>query len=576
MRWIDPPPLPSEADLSAAMAAGMPAVVARVLASRGLVEAAAVEFFLRPRLRDISDPFQVGGMQEVADRILGAIRNNEATLIVGDYDVDGITSTALLWSALRQFVPQVEAVVPRRFDEGYGLSTDVLERGLRQHPATLVIAVDCGTNSVAEAGWLRQRGVDLVVIDHHQPGEESLLGHSPLVNPHARDNTDAPWFHLCAVGLAFKVVHAVVKQLRHDGHPVAEAMTLRDYLDLVAMGTVADLVPLIGENRIMVYFGLEELAQRRRPGVAALMDVATVDCRKGIKPVDISFRIAPRINAGGRLADAALPLQLLLSRDPDQCRKLAVQLDAMNRERQDIERQICSEAEERVRAMDNRMGLVLYDASWHTGVVGIVAGKLARVFQRPCIVLGREGDSIKGSGRSFGDINLVEALAQCSQHLDAWGGHPMAVGVTASEARMDSFAAAFDAAVSKLCKGTLPEAELRIAAWLTAEDLDDIFFDAVDRLNPFGQGNPEPLFAVRGAVLAGTPTPFGSDNFRFQVSRTNGEPLQGIAWHNPSIPPAGTPVDLAFRARWNDWNGRRFPQLELADWRHSESPRRGR
>lgn len=568
MRWIDPPLLPPQADPAAALAAGVPAALAVILACRGVTGGDAVERYLQPRLRDISDPFLVGGMNELVDRLMRAISDNEPILIVGDYDVDGVTSTALLWSVLQRFIPQVRAVVPRRLEEGYGLSIDVLERGLNEQPTKLVIAVDCGTNSVAEAEWLRQRGTDLVVIDHHQPGEESLPGRVPLVNPHARDSADAPWFHLCSVGLAFKVVHGLIKRLRLDGHPAAEDLILRDYLDLVAMGTVADLVPLVGENRLMVYHGLRELARRNRPGIAALMEVAAVDSRGSIGPVDISFRLAPRINAGGRLADAALPLQLLLASDPDQCRDLAAQLDGMNRERQEIERQICSEAEARVRSMDKRMGLVLYDADWHTGVVGIVAGKLARAFQRPCVVLGREGDTIKGSGRSFGGVNLVEALSRCSEHLDAWGGHPMAVGVTAMAEQINEFSAAFDAAVTALCNGNLPAAELKLGAWLTADDLKDDFFDAVERLGPFGQGNPEPVFAVRGATLAGAPNPFGNGNFRFQLRRVTGSPLQGIAWRmDDAIPPADQPLDLAFRARWNEWNGRRLPQLELIDWR---------
>ncbi len=568
MRWIEPPNLSPQADAAAAVAAGIPPALAAILAARGLTTKVEVEQFLQPRLRDVSDPFAVAGMEAVVDRIRRAIADGESILIIGDYDVDGVTSTALLLSVLLRFTTGVRAIVPRRLEEGYGLSVDVLERGLAEQPTDLVIAIDCGTNSLAEADWLRQRNADLVVIDHHQPGEESLLNHVPLVNPHACESAGQPWFHLCSVGLAFKVAHGLVKRLRAEGNAAAEGVLLRDYLDLVAMGTVADLVPLVGENRIMVYHGLRELARRNRPGVAALMEVAGVDRRSAIGPIDVSFRLAPRINAGGRLADAALPLQLLLADDDGVCRDLAAQLDAMNRERQEIERGICRVAEERVRGMDGRVGVVLYDADWHTGVVGIVAGKLARAFQRPCIVLGREGNTIKGSGRSFGGVNLVDALNRCSEHLDTWGGHPMAVGVTAIEDRIALFADAFDVAIRDLCNGSLPEAELKLAAWVGVEDLCDDFFDAVARLGPFGQGNPEPIFAVRGAIMADPPTVFGSGNFRFQLARPVGGNLSGIAWRMAdAVPPANIPVDIAFRARWNEWNGRKTPQLELIDWR---------
>jgi single-stranded-DNA-specific exonuclease len=394
-----------------------------------------------------------------------------------------------------------------------------------------------------------------------------------LVNPHVYDRPDdAPWRNLCTVGLVFKLAHGLLKLLRADKDPIAGSIKLRDYLDLVALGTVADLVPLHGENRILARYGLQTLEAALRPGLRALMEVAGVRPGNGLQPVDISFRLGPRINASGRLADAALSVELLLSEDRAFCAETARQLDAFNRERQDIERLITDEAERIVESQfADRPAIVLYGDAWHPGVVGIVAGRVSRKYHRPCVVLGNEGEFAKGSGRSVDGVNLVEILAACSDDLNSWGGHPMAVGVSVAKDRVDAFRARFEAAVLAQLGGARAESSLALAAWIPPEQIRETLMEELGALHPFGQGNPEPVFGVRGIVLRQRPEVFKEQHFRFSVEDGRGRRLYGVAWKMARrLPPVGVRLDLAVELAWNHFNDRRLLQLELVDWRPSE------
>ncbi|MEY2879901.1 MAG: hypothetical protein RLZZ15_2281, partial [Verrucomicrobiota bacterium] len=342
-----------------------------------------------------------------------------------------------------------------------------------------------------------------------------------------------------------------------------------DHLDLVALGTIADLVPLAGENRILARQGLRILEQAQRPGLRALMDVAAVRPENGITPVDISFRLGPRINASGRLADAALSVELLLSEDAAFCAETARQLDAFNRERQDIERAITEEAEARIeRDFAALPGIVLFAETWHPGVVGIVAGRVTRKYHRPCIVLGNEGELAKGSGRSVDGINLVEVLGSCSELLGSWGGHPLAVGVSLPKIHVEKFREQFAAAVRAYTGGGPTEPKLELAAWLTPEQVNEGLMAELESLHPFGQGNPEPIFGVRGVVLRSAPEVFKEQHFRFTFEDGRGRRLHGVAWKLAHrLPPRGTPLDFAVELKWNHFNGRKLLQLGLVDWR---------
>jgi single-stranded-DNA-specific exonuclease len=571
--WIYQPP-PSNATALLESGLHVHPAVAEVLVKSGVATLEAAERHLRPRLAHLADPFLITNTTAAVERIARAIAAGERIAILGDYDVDGVTSTTLLVSVLRGLGADPRYYVPRRLEEGYGMSTAAIERVLADGPFALFIALDCGTNSVAEAADLAARGTDVIIIDHHRsknPPAENCI----LVNPHVHDTTDAgaPWRVFCTVGLVFKVCHALLKHLRAAGCEAAAGIVLKDYLDLVAMGTVADLVPLSGENRLLASHGLAHLRTTANEGLRALKKASGIVEDAQIFPADISFRIGPRINASGRLADAILPVEMLLAADPARCAEIAEELNAMNRERQEIERQVSAEALAQLEAIAATLphGLVAH-GDWHPGVVGIVAGKLCRHFNRPCIVLGKEGTLAKGSGRSVAGISLVESLQPSADILESWGGHPMAVGVSIEATRVPELRERFNAAVGALLLGTPPQEEpTTIAAWLDNHVISDDFLDQLALLHPFGEGNPEPVFGIASVTLRTPPVLFGEGNYRFQIQLDAWRRLGVVAWRKAkNTPPAGVPLDLAVKLGWNCYNGRRYPQAELIEWRTAE------
>ncbi len=570
MRWTHTP-FPAEEVEALSKRADVSQVLAELLLRAGFTDGDAASAFLQPALAGLNDPFLLRNLEAAATRLRQAIAQREQVAVLGDYDVDGVSSTALLVMVLRRFGLNPRFVVPRRSEDGYGLSRSAIDRALEAGKPNLFIALDCGTNSREEAAYLRGQGVDVIVIDHHRSKEEELVD-AILVNPHVHvdlTNGDRAWRHLCTVGLVFKLAHGLLKQLRQENHPVAFRIKLRDHLDLVALGTIADLVPLTGENRIMARHGLRILEQTQRPGLRALMEVSGVKPSQGITPTDISFRLGPRINASGRLADAALSVELLLSDDGAFCTETARQLDTFNRERQEIERAITDEAEKLIETQFSSLaGIVLFAENWHPGVVGIVAGRVTRKYNRPCVVLGNEGQFAKGSGRSVDGVNLVEVLANCCEHLTSWGGHPMAVGVALPKLHLEAFRARFAEAVRAHVGGDIAAARLDLAAWLMPEQITERLMDELDALHPFGQGNPEPIFGIRGVVLRSPPEVFKEQHFRFSFEDGRGRRLHGVAWKlAPRLPPTNTRLDFAVELKWNHFNGRRLLQLVLIDWR---------
>ena len=572
MRWIHTP-LPATEVEEFGRRLEVSPVLAELLLRNGLKETGAATRFLRPALAELQDPFLLVNLAAAVARLQSAIARQESLVVLGDYDVDGVSSTAFLVSVLRRFGLDPRFVVPRRLEEGYGLSRGAIDRALEAGKPDLFIALDCGTNSHDELAYLQAQGVDAIVIDHHR-SKEKPLGEGILINPHVHDGPeDAPWRNLCTVGLVFKLVHGLLKQLRAENHPVAFRVHLKEYLDLVAMGTVADLVPLVGENRILSRHGLQILQHTRRRGLRALMDVSGLKPGQEIQPVDISFRLGPRINASGRLADAALSVELILSEDAAFCVDAARQLDGFNRERQEIERQITEAAERMVEEhYSEAHGLVLFAEEWHPGVVGIVASRVTRKYHRPCIVLGHENGFAKGSGRSIYGLNLVEMLGSSADLLTSWGGHPMAVGVSLPRENLEAFRARFSEAVRTWQCGQMAEPGLEIACWLDLEQVSEQLLDELEVLHPFGQGNPEPVFGLRGVRFRQRPEVFKEQHFRFQLEDARGRRVYGVAWKQAQrVPPVGAPVDLAVQVAWNVHNDRKLLQMELLDWRPSES-----
>ena len=547
--------------------------LSKFLLARGITTPESATAFLKPRLAHLINPFEIAGMSEAVDRIIDAINNKEHILIVGDYDVDGITSTVIVKRNLTELGLTPYHVTPKRKTEGYGLTQDILERGLKLADINLVIALDCGTNSKQEAEGLRSKGIDLIVVDHHQSKDESPI-QAIQVNPHLHEDKGEPWRFLCTAGLAFKLVHGILKKLREQGVKRAYEINPRDSLALAGLGTIADLVPLRGENRIIASFGLRELGRNPCNGLNAILEMANLHSEPNPNSEDVAFKIAPRINACGRLDDAEVATSLLLETDKQNCKSLALQMNEYNEERKRIESKLSEDALVQANEFFSDCPAVVVcgqGPNWNPGVVGIVAGKLANSLGKPCIVLAQTGDECKGSGRGVKGVNLVQALDQCKELLDHWGGHPAAVGLSVSIEKLEDFKKKFVEVIESDTGGSFPEPTLQIAAVIQQDELQENLLSDLSNLAPFGQENPEPILSLQKIRLAYEPKKVGTgEHFQFSVHNGN-RTISGIAWNmGDRIPPCTTEIDLAFRLRWNSWNGRKTPQMVLEDWRISD------
>ncbi len=511
-----------------------------------------VRAFLNPRLSTLGDPFQLAGIGEVVERILHAIDHKERVALFGDYDVDGVTSLALLAEMLRAYGCEAALFLPHRIDEGYGLSADGVGRCLKQHQPQLLIAIDCGTSSIAEIASLRKQGVDVIVLDHHEP--KSDLPDCLLVNPKC---SDSALTHLCSVGLTFKLCHALLKTRR-------VAFDLKAALDLVALGTVADIVPLRGDNRVFVKSGSLALAQSRRQGIAKLMEAARV--KPPIMPEDIGFRLGPRLNAAGRLDTAEKALRLLLTDDPVEAERLAGELDAHNRARQEVEKRIVADAEEKLSKefdAERDAAIVLGGRGWHPGVLGIVASRISKKYHRPTIVVAFDDTGAgKGSGRSIEGCSVVAALRECSGVLEKFGGHEMAAGVSMREENLAEFREQFLAAA----RVQLSQEALLPRLHLDAEvPLRDVSFDLLhwhEMLQPFGNENPQPLFVSSAVEPAAAPRIVGERHLGLKLKQHNWH-QRAIFFDSAAEPLPPSPWDVAYRVRSDTYQGETRIQLQV-------------
>lgn len=566
MHWTTPD---TDEALAAELAQGLGVskTCGRLLVQIGLRSKESAEDFLRPRLAHLDNPFALTNLEQAAERIVAAVNRAEDVVVFGDYDVDGITSTVQLIGMLRRLGQKPRFCVPRRLEEGYGLSREAIDRVLDGRVPQLFIALDCGTNAHEPVAYLTGLGIDVIVVDHHQAKEAPVSG-CTLVNPHVLDPADAPWRDLCTAGLVFKLLHGILRKLREAEDARVETIQLKDTLDLVALGTMADLVPLHRENRILAWYGLHHLQANGRVGIRALAEISGIENAREMSSTDVSFKLGPRINACGRLADATRPIELLLGKDARICREVAHELDALNKERQGIERAITKTAEARAEKEFAKLpGVVLYGEDWHPGVVGIVASRVSRHLHKPTVILGAEAEMAHGSGRSVAHVDLVAVFHRCAHLLDHWGGHPMAAGVSLKAENVAAFTRCFNESLLELYPAGLPEPSLTVAAWLKPEELDVALLTELERLHPFGQANPEPVFGLRQVRLDEAPHAFGKGNFRFRMPVGSGRSIAGIAWGFQQAPDPGQPIDVAMRFAWNRWRGRRSPQVTLVDWK---------
>lgn len=560
-RWILPPPQDEVVTRTLALELGIPGVAASLLAARGFSTAEEAALFLDPRLASLGAPEKIRGISEAAARLIAAVASGERITLYGDYDVDGVSSLTILCRYLRAAGGTVDCFIPDRAAEGYGLGAAGVTRCLRETRPSLVVAVDCGTNSRTEASQLRDAGCDLVILDHHEPDVENASGLcAALVNPKLGDD----FHYLCSAGIVFKLCHAMQK-----ANPV-EGLDLRDYLDLVAVGTVADIVPLTGENRILVSAGLRQLARSRWAGIHALLHVSGAEAP--YSPSDIGFKIGPRINAAGRLGSATEALSLLLTDDAVEAGRIASHLDRRNRERQAVEREVTLQAEEWVEAHFDparHASIVAGRRDWHQGVVGIVASRVARRWHRPTLIIGfDETGAGKGSGRSIEGLPLVEALGRCARLLDTFGGHDMAAGLSLKEARLEELREAFEAATRQLISSEELVPRLRLDAELDLGLADEEWLGTQERLAPFGTSNAQPVLFSRGVTPSSPPRVLKEKHLRLEL-RSGGGRARAI-WFNAAIDSLPRPPwDVAYTVSRNTWQGRDEVQIQIIAVRSS-------
>ncbi|GIW42803.1 MAG: single-stranded-DNA-specific exonuclease RecJ [Candidatus Binatia bacterium] len=523
---------------------GVSSLVGRLLVNRGIRTPEEAVRFLEPRLKEgLRSPFLFRDMTRAADRVIVALAQKETIAIYGDYDLDGISGSALLFSFLRSLGTEPLVYIPDRVREGYGLNAEAVQ-GLAHRGVKLLITVDCGGASHREVEFARSLGLDVIVCDHHQVPEVPPPAFA-ILNPAAPDS-GFPFSGLCGAGTAFYLAWGVRNRLRDNRE--AGAPELRDLLDLVALGTIADLVPLERENRVLVRHGLTTLEQGQRLGIAALKSVAGVE---QVTSAAVAFRLAPRLNAAGRLSSASLSLELLTTCDPQRALDLAQILQATNRERQATESAILNEALALCRndpQWDERATIVLASSNWHPGVIGIVAARLAQRFHRPTALIALEPETGLGRGsvRSIPGIHCYEALRSCRNYLVAFGGHPMAAGFTIARSELDNFSQAFDSAVKS--QAASPSI---LTVWADCEvQLDRLdvrsLLEAATVLEPFGPGNPEPVFFARNTRLR-APQAFGGDHLRVFIEQ-NGKalPARWFQWGDQPLPPPDVMFDILF------------------------------
>ena len=568
-------------------AAGGPGsgLVERVLAARGLTDAGERERFLNPTLHMLHDPSGIPDLDAAAARVLGACRGGEKVVIYGDYDADGVTASAVLVRALRAIAPgaDVSAYIPHRLDEGYGLNGDAL-RELAASGARVVVSVDCGVTAVAEARLAKNLGLELIITDHHNPpASMEDLPDAMVLHPRRPDSA-YPFGELCGAGVAFKLAWRLATlSCGSERVPAALRETLLELLGLAALGTVADVVPLVDENRAIAAFGLRRLASSSIPGVRALVEASSVG-RGGVDAEAAGFRLGPRLNAAGRLGHARDALELLLTDDAPRAAALAAELDALNTERRSIERRIADEAgamaERAGMTGGGRRAIVLASEGWHAGVIGIVCSRLVERYGRPVVLLQREGGVCKGSCRSVEGFNIAGALGGCAEHLLTHGGHDMAAGLSLEEASLEAFREAFCAAAD----AALTEDDLspgtRVDASASPEELTVDHARGLARLAPFGRSNPAPTLLVRGSRLAEDAGVMGAHgrHGQLRLERAGGA-VRCVAWnwgervetHARELR-RGAEIDALVRLKLNEWRGRVSAECEVLDLRLAGAP----
>ena len=536
-------------------------IIASVMANRNILSKEEAQKFFSPSLESLHDPFLMQDMDKAADRLADCIKNRQNILVFGDYDVDGTTGASTLGLFINSAGGNSEVYVPDRETEGYGLSTQGVDRA-EKIGAELIITSDCGITGHDSVDYANSRDIDVIITDHHMPSPE-LPNAYAVLNP-KRDDCSYPFKGLCGGGVTLKLAEAAAKLLEIDPELVYS------HLDLITLGTSADLVPILDENRAIVHHGLKSLKKTEKPGLHALLEVSNL-LEKELTVGRLIFGVAPRINAAGRLGDANRAVALFSTDNPIEAAEIARNLDEENRNRQDIQQTIVDEALLKVNSecdLQNENAIVLWEEGWHQGVIGIVASRIKEEFHRPTVIIAMENGVGKGSARSIYNFDLYENFTNCAAHLDGFGGHPMAAGMTISKSNLPLFRETF----INLANNALSESDLvgtlTIETEMKLSDINGRFMEFLDKLAPFGPGNMRPQFVSRKVEIAGKPRLVGNgDHLKFRAKQ-NSKTFDAIAFNmgkHYSDLLSGKPFDLAFVVEENEWQGRKSIQLNIRD-----------
>lgn len=551
----------AERAASLARVLGVSPILAALLIARGYDDERVARVFLSPTYDQLHEPYAMLGMKEAVARLKNAIDNGERVLIYGDYDVDGTTGTAVLLRALKLLGARAGFHIPHRFTEGYGIQQAALEKAVADG-YTLVVSIDCGIRAHEPLYWARDNRLDVIITDHHLPDEKE--GAPPafaVLNPN-QAGCEYPDKNLAGVGVAFKLVHALFREYGREAQVAA-------FMKVVAIGTVADVAKLVGENRAIVSMGLKDLAQVANPGLRALIDVAGCGDGKGMTAYDLGFRLGPRINAAGRMDAARAVVELFDTRDSDEARRLANHLDARNEERKTVQQQIIDLAVAELKDPKDSFVAVIAGEGWHRGVIGIAASKIAERFNRPCVVLSVDGDVAHGSGRSIEAYHLLNGLTACADLFEKFGGHSHAAGITIRCGRIDEFRRRLNEHAASCLTAQDLEPSVKVDLELPAENVTFSLARELEALEPFGAGNPRPVFVTRNLRLLSEPVVVKDRHLKLRLAGPQNRPLEAV-WWNCIEPPGQTPdlqgsIELAYTLETSVWNGDYRMQLNVAD-----------
>lgn len=560
MRWtLKPKPEPSKIKhLSQALQ--VDESIAQLLLQRGIKSYEDAKHFFRPSLDQLHDPFLMKDMDKAVVRIEKAISEGENIMVFGDYDVDGTSAVALMSSYLKTRTETVTTYIPDRYDEGYGVSIKGIDYA-HDNDITLIIALDCGIKAIDKVGYAKQKGIDFIICDHHRPGDE--LPDAVAVLDPKREDCTYPYDELCGCGVGFKLVQALASR---DGKTIED---LKEYLDLVAMAIGADIVPITGENRVLAYFGLEIINSCPRPGIKAIIDQAQ---KKKLTITDVVFVVAPRINAAGRMKHGNHAVDILTEHDEDIAKIHALQIEQFNTDRKEADHQITKEALMQIENSNeqSRFTSVVYQESWHKGVIGIVASRLIETYYKPTLVFTKSGDRLAASARSVSGFDVYNALEACSAHIEQFGGHKYAAGLTLKEENYEAFKQAFEDEVSKTIDKALLTPEIKVDMTIGLEAITPKFYRILKQFAPFGPGNMPPIFMTENLRDTGYGKCVGEDDkhLRVTVQHENSDRMVGIGFNlgdKCELITDKKPFKAVYSIDENHWQGHVTLQLKLRD-----------